>query len=132
MIGRKITPRLQSMQRATSRITGGPGRPAAPGRGNLASSLGAGNAAKRVAAMAQAMPKKDGGMMNKMKMVMKGGKKVPAFAADGIGKMKKGGAAGMHKMPDGTMMKDSDMAKMGRAVKRKTADVKGRAMKKGK
>ena len=39
----------------------------------------------------------------------------------------------MHKMPDGSMMKDSDMAdKMGRAVKRKTADVKGRAMKKGK
>jgi hypothetical protein len=69
----------------------------------------------------------------KMKMVMKGGKKVPAFAADGVGKMKKGGAAGMHKMPDGSMMKDSDMAdKMGRAVKRKTADVKGRAMKKGK
>jgi hypothetical protein len=69
----------------------------------------------------------------KLKMVMKGGKKVPAFAADGVGKMKKGGAAGMHKMPDGSMMKDSDMAdKMGRAVKRKTADVKGRAMKKGK
>jgi hypothetical protein len=69
----------------------------------------------------------------KMKMVMKGGKKVPAFAADGMGKMKKGGAAGMHKMPDGSMMKNSDMAdKMGRAVKRKTADVKGRAMKKGK
>jgi hypothetical protein len=69
----------------------------------------------------------------KMKMVMKDGKKVPAFAADGMGKMKKGGAAGMHKMPDGSMMKDSDMAdKMGRAVKRKTADVKGRAMKKGK
>jgi hypothetical protein len=70
---------------------------------------------------------------SKMKMVMKGGKKVPAFAADGVGKMKKGGAAGMHKMPDGSMMKNSDMAdKMGRAVKRKTADVKGRAMKKGK
>ncbi len=68
---------------------------------------------------------------SKLKMVMKGGKKVPAFAADGIGKMKKGGAAGMHKMPDGKMMKDSDMAKLGRAEKRKTADVKGRAMKKG-
>ena len=67
-----------------------------------------------------------------MKMVKKDGKSVPAFAADGVGKMKKGGMAGMHKMPDGTMMKDSDMAKMGRAVKRKTADVKGRAMKKGK
>jgi hypothetical protein len=72
-------------------------------------------------------------MATKMKMVMKGGKKVPAFAADGMGKMKKGGMAGMHKMPDGSMMKNSDMAdKMGRAVKRKTADVKGRAMKKGK
>ena len=70
---------------------------------------------------------------SKLKMVMKGGKKVPAFAADGVGKMKKGGAAGMHKMPDGSMMKDSAMGdKMGRAVGRKTADVKGRAMKKGK
>jgi len=70
---------------------------------------------------------------SKLKMVMKGGKKVPAFAADGVGKMKKGGAAGMHKMPDGKIMKDSAMGdKMGRAVGRKTADVKGRAMKKGK
>ena len=70
---------------------------------------------------------------SKLKMVMKGGKKVPAFAADGVGKMKKGGAAGMHKMPDGKMMKDSAMGdKMGRAVGRKTADVRGRAMKKGK
>ena len=106
-----------------------------------------------------------------MKMVEKDGKKVPSFAADGVGKMKKGGApkkmqmggpaggmpmqggmppergpmpqgmppamkkggaVGMHKMPDGRMMKNSDMGdKMGRAVKRKTADVKGRAMKKG-
>jgi hypothetical protein len=106
---------------------------------------------------------------SKLKMVMKGGKKVPAFAADGIGKMRKGGMtafeksskdvekkgikegskadmamdkkqmmrkggmAGMHKMPDGKMMKDSAMGdKMGRAVRRKTADVMGRAMKKGK
>jgi len=67
-----------------------------------------------------------------MKMVKKDGKMVPSFAADGVGKMKHGGAVGMHKMPDGKMMKDSDMGdKMGRAVKRKTADVKGRAMKKG-
>jgi hypothetical protein len=29
----------------------------------------------------------------KMKMVEKGGKKVPAFAADGVGKMKRGGKA---------------------------------------
>jgi hypothetical protein len=55
-----------------------------------------------------------------MKMVKKGGKSVPAFAADGVGKMKKGGMA---------MGSASD--KMGRAVSRKTADVKGRAMKKG-
>jgi hypothetical protein len=63
-----------------------------------------------------AIEAKKGGMMNKLKMVTKGGKKVPAFAADGVGKMKKGGMADT----------------MGRAVKRKTADVKGRAMKKGK
>ena len=55
-------------------------------------------------------------MKQKLKMVMKGGKKVPAFAADGVGKMKKGG------------MSD----KAGRALKRTTADAKGRAMKKGK
>ena len=74
--------------------------------------------------------KKAGAKTGKLEMVMKGGKKVPAFAADGVGKMKKGGAVGMHKMPDGKMMKNSDMAdKMGRAVKRKTADAKGRAMK---
>lgn len=47
-------------------------------------------------------------------------------------KTKTGSKDGMHKMPNGKMMKNSDMAdKMGRAVKRKTADVKGRAMKKG-
>ncbi len=56
-------------------------------------------------------------MKSKMKMVEKNGKKVPAFAADGVGKMKKGGMA---------------TDRMGRAVKRKTADVKGRAMKRGK
>jgi hypothetical protein len=47
----------------------------------------------------------DGGMP----MVMKDGKKVPSFAADGVGKMAKGGMAGMHKMPDGKMMKNSAM-----------------------
>jgi hypothetical protein len=48
-------------------------------------------------------------MKSKLKMVTKGGKKVPAFAADGIGKMKKGGAVkrGTHRMPDGTIMKNS-------------------------
>ena len=57
---------------------------------------------------------------SKLKMVKKGGKSVPAFAADGVGKMKKGG-----------MAKKSAADKMGRAVSRKTADVMGRAMKKG-
>jgi hypothetical protein len=90
-----------------------------------------------------------------MKMVKKGGKSVPAFAADGVGKMKKGGspkkmqmggpAGGMPPaqgamppaggpMPQGMPpgMKKGGMAdKTGRAVSRKTADVKGRAMKKG-
>ena len=52
----------------------------------------------------------------KLKMVTKGGKKVPAFAADGMGKMKKGGMAD----------------KSGRAMTTKTSDSMGRAMKKGK
>jgi len=54
---------------------------------------------------------KDGGMS----MVEKDGKMVPDFAADGKGKMKKGGmmgGGGMHMMPDGKMMKNSAM-KMG-------------------
>jgi hypothetical protein len=58
-------------------------------------------------------------MATKMKMVNKGGKMVPAFAADGKGKMSKGGitmkkmgAGGMHMMPDGSMMKNS-MMKLG-------------------
>ena len=32
-------------------------------------------------------------MPGKLKMVMKKGKRVPAFAADGVGQMKKGGMA---------------------------------------
>jgi hypothetical protein len=63
-----------------------------------------------------AIEAKKGGMMNKLKMVTKDGKKVPAFAADGVGKMKKGGMAD----------------KAGRAMKKTSADAKGRAMKKGK
>jgi hypothetical protein len=51
-------------------------------------------------------------MAGKLKMVMKGGKKVPAFAADGVGKMKKGGMAD----------------KKGRAMKSKSKDARGRAM----
>ena len=100
---------------------------------------------------------------SKMKMVKKDGKSVPSFAADGVGKMKKGGspkkmqmggpAGGMPMqggmppargpmpqgmppgmppaMKKGGMAKKSASDKMGRAVSRKTADVRGRAMKKG-
>ena len=100
---------------------------------------------------------------SKMKMVKKDGRSVPSFAADGVGKMKKGGspkkmqmggpAGGMPMqggmppargpmpqgmppgmppaMKKGGMAKKSASDKMGRAVSRKTADVMGRAMKKG-
>jgi len=51
-------------------------------------------------------------MPGKLKMVMKGGKKVPSFAADGVGKMKKGG------------MSD----KAGRAMKKSGKNARGRAM----
>lgn len=61
-------------------------------------------------------------MMGKMKMVKKGGKMVPAFAADGAGKMMGGGMAG-------AKYKKGGMAdKAGRAMTRKGADAKGRAM----
>jgi len=51
-------------------------------------------------------------MDSKLKMVKgKDGKMVPAFAADGKGKMAGGG---VHKMPDGKMMKNSAMKKMAR------------------
>ena len=66
-----------------------------------------------------------------MKMVKKGGKSVPAFAADGVGKMKKGGAVGMHKMPDGAMMKDSDMKGMKAGGMAKKGYAAGGAVKKG-
>jgi hypothetical protein len=73
-------------------------------------------------------------MDSKMKMVKgKDGKMVPSFAADGVGKMAKGGAmnakmkagggmmskmkagGGVHKMPDGKMMKNSAMKTMKKA-----------------
>ena len=73
-------------------------------------------------------------MDSKMKMVKgKDGKMVPSFAADGVGKMAKGGAmnakmkagggmmskmkagGGVHKMPDGKMMKNSAMKNMKKA-----------------
>ena len=58
-------------------------------------------------------------MDSKLKMVKsKDGKMVPSFAADGKGKMAKGGmTGGMHKMPDGKMMKNSAMKKGGMAAK---------------
>ena len=64
-----------------------------------------------------------------MKMVMKNGKKVPFYAADGIGKMNMGGMmkkkSGMHKMPDGTMMKDEEMGmNYGGMVKKKNPAAK--------
>ena len=74
-------------------------------------------------------------MDSKMKMVKsKDGKMVPSFAADGVGKMAKGGmmkskmkagggammskmkaGGGVHKMPDGKMMKNSAMKTMKKA-----------------
>jgi len=52
--------------------------------------------------------------MAKMPMVKKNGKKVPAFAADGVGKMMKGGMAKkpMSKMMAGGMAKKKPAAKM--------------------
>lgn len=54
-----------------------------------------------------------------MPMVEKDGKKIPAFAADGKGKMAKGGMAGMHKMPKPPMKK---MASGGLSAGHKQAD----------
>jgi len=67
-----------------------------------------------------------------MPMVMKDGQKVPAFAADGVGKMKKGGMAGMHKMPDGKMMKDSAMKKMNMGGMAKGGGIEAKGKTKGK
>ena len=49
----------------------------------------------------------------KMKMVEKGGKKVPAFAADGVGKMAYGGKAKVKKMKDGGMCRGMGAATRG-------------------
>jgi hypothetical protein len=56
---------------------------------------------KTGAYMGGGMAKKKGSMYNKggMPMVMKAGKKVPAFAADGVGKMNMGGMAKKKKKP---------------------------------
>jgi len=53
-----------------------------------------------------------------MPMVMKDGKKVPAFAADGKGKMAGGGMAKSKMMAGGGMMKSKMMASGGSASKR--------------
>jgi len=53
--------------------------------------------------------------MAKMPMTMKNGKKVPAYAADGVGKMNKGGVAKKKpaaKMMAGGMAKKKPAAKM--------------------
>jgi hypothetical protein len=53
--------------------------------------------------------------MAKMPMAMKNGKKVPAYAADGVGKMNKGGVAKKKpaaKMMAGGMAKKKPAAKM--------------------
>ena len=46
-----------------------------------------------------------------MAMVMKGGKKVPSFAADGVGKMAMGGMVKSKMMAGGGMMKPKATAK---------------------
>jgi len=67
-----------------------------------------------------------------MTMVNKGGKMVPDFAADGVGKMKKGGmATGMHKMPNGKMMKDSAMKKMNMGGMAKGGGIESKGKTKG-
>ena len=65
------------------------------------------NKKKTGAYMGGGMAKKKGSMYNKggMPMVMKDGKKVPAFAADGVGKMKDGGATKKKGMAKGGVVK---------------------------
>ena len=64
-------------------------------------------------------------------MPMKDGK--PAFIGDGKGAMKKGGTAGgMHKMPDGKMMKDSAMKKMNMGGMAKGGGIESKGATKGK
>ena len=53
---------------------------------------------------------------SKLKMVEKGGKKVPFFAADGVGKMKKGGATKKKGMAKGGVVKKG----LGGTVQKKT------------
>ena len=70
-----------------------------------------GGAMKKPVAMkkgSKVVKKRPGG---KLRMVEKNGKKVPFYAADGVGKMKKGGAA---KKRYGGSMKKKTMAKGGK------------------
>jgi len=53
-----------------------------------------------------------------MPMVMKGGKKVPAFAADGVGKMNMGGMAAKKKKPAAKKMMAGGMAKKSPVAKK--------------
>jgi len=65
--------------------------------------------------------------MAKMPMVKKNGKKVPAFAADGVGKMMKGGMAKKKpaaKMMGGGMSKSSGYMYGGMAKKKPAAKKK--------
>lgn len=68
---------------------------------------GDGSTAVKKSLRPKARPFKDGGMP----MVMKDGKKVPAYAADGVGKMNKGGMA--KKKPAAKKMMGGGMAKTG-------------------
>jgi len=75
--------------------------------------------AKMMAGGGKAKMMAGGGMMKKsyaaggMPMVEKDGKKVPAFAADGVGKMAKGGMAKAKMMAGGGMMSKMAPSKMG-------------------
>ncbi len=92
------------------------------------------NKKKTGAYMGGGMAKKKGSMYNKggMPMVMKDGKKVPAFAADGVGKMNMGGMAkkkmmggGMVKYNKGGAAKNKVMTyNMGGMVKSQTNNLK--------
>ena len=83
------------------------------------------NKKKTGAYMGGGMAKKKGSMYNKggMPMVMKAGKKVPAFAADGVGKMNMGGMAKKKKPMAATGYKEGGTVKkkketFGQAFKR--------------
>lgn len=58
--------------------------------------------------------------MATMKMVMKDGKSVPAFAADGKGKMAKGGKVVSKKMAGGMVKKSMPKKAMGGKISKKS------------